>query len=59
MEDINWYKVSECAKWLSRNPNSFICMPRKIGYRMAMEKYLIFEKLMEAIGKEKNNNVKI
>lgn len=59
MEDTISDKVLECEKWLSRNPNSFICMPRKIGYRMAMEKYLIFEKLMEVIGKEKNNNVKI
>lgn len=55
MEDTIWDKVLECAKWLSRNPNSFICMPRKIGYRMAMEKCAIFEKFTEQIEKENNN----
>lgn len=47
MEDINWYKVSECAKWLSRNPDSFICMPKGLGYTMAMRKCEAFRKFIE------------
>ena len=59
MEDINWYEVSECAKWLSRNPDSFICMPKGVGNTMVMKKIAIFEKFMEIIEKGEKTNGKI
>lgn len=47
MEDITSDKVLECEKWLSPRPNSFICMPKGVGYTEAMKKCKAFRELME------------
>lgn len=61
MEDTISDKVSGLAKWLSRNPNSFICMPKGVGYTEAMRKCEVFRKFMEGMaengsGESEDNN---
>lgn len=38
--------------WVRENPNSFICMPKGVGYTMATEKCEAFRKFMK--GMEEN-----
>lgn len=36
--------------------NTFICMPRSVGYSLAMQQFRAFKLFMESITKEENND---